>query len=778
MGLFSSKISIKVSTSVSRVIEDKLIPESPKVGLIKGIMNGGDQIVEHVLEELSSNISIKAERMYRYGEKKYIWGLPNSTITSNAQGMDIALGVLRNLQNEPITVQYNNYGPFNNMHYAWQRLVDQYGYDASTNEIVGLSGQKGAKVYLNDMIVVFPEAMMATLKPVALEQWGTPPNSGYTPLRPISSSLISLSKPTPAQSSAVALTEQVHVIYVWAEPNVITVNGTSVVIYKNREESMIFEVPAVEAGAGYFQAKYYYETFLGKVTDEWGTEVDTYKRTTKYFTYRENEGTYPELDDVFKDAYADLGSFFPFVYFRYGRTSQSTDHNWPQYKSTKKLLKYLNMDYASVSDAINENPDIQNVEQAMMIMAVPAETTNIREQRYLFEFFRRFYIDSGGSTKPLSQLISDIQSIKNGILSMTAAGTTNKPALGIIIQDKLFKMALGMDGVYRVRKPGSIGHVGFYNSSKETKDVAYTLTYLNESLVETTAELTIPVVFHYYRKQITEHLYEELQVVNLEMLYYIFEEYTGTADTIMIPLDHSITKFYSNRSREELYSRSLHYVFNSKVEIATKWYQQGWFKTVLIIVAIVITVISMGGASGIAASLATLASMTAMEIVVAALIMAIEMIVMRYALKLFVKMVGVEFAIIIALVAAAFGIVDGLTGGGLVGAPFASTLLKLSTGLINSVGDAFAEKMLGLQKEADLFGLEMVQKEDALKEANKLLEGNNLMSPWIIFGESPSDYYNRTIHSGNIGTYSIEAISSYVDNALTLPTLTETLEGF
>jgi hypothetical protein len=74
--------------------------------------------------------------------------------------------------------------------------------------------------------------------------------------------------------------------------------------------------------------------------------------------------------------------------------------------------------------------------------------------------------------------------------------------------------------------------------------------------------------------------------------------------------------------------------------------------------------------------------------------------------------------------------------------------------------------------------MEVIKKTDLLKTANNLLEGNNLLSPFIIFGENPSDYYERTVHSGNIGAHTIETISSYVDTALTLPSLNTTLKGF
>ncbi len=47
--------------------------------------------------------------------------------------------------------------------------------------------------------------------------------------------------------------------------------------------------------------------------------------------------------------------------------------------------------------------------------------------------------------------------------------------------------------------------------------------------------------------------------------------------------------------------------------------------------------------------------------------------------------------------------------------------------------------------------------------------------PLIVWGEAPNDLYNRTVHSGNIGMAGIEMIKSYVDVALTLPRLNNTV---
>ena len=61
-GLFESETVVSVSTSVSRVIDDRLIPNSIKTGTIKGILTG-DQLVENIMEDVIASMGVKGERL-------------------------------------------------------------------------------------------------------------------------------------------------------------------------------------------------------------------------------------------------------------------------------------------------------------------------------------------------------------------------------------------------------------------------------------------------------------------------------------------------------------------------------------------------------------------------------------------------------------------------------------------------------------------------------------------------------------------------------------------
>lgn len=730
---FKSKKVVTVSTAVSRIISDSMIPDSRKTGTIKGILSG-DQLVENIMEEMVNSIGIKAERMYEYGKKSYVHGVPSSTLLCDASGRDVVPLVLEGIEGRPVTIDYIHYGPLNNLHYGWQTLVQSHDYNPVTNTLGILSSEKGAPVYLSDIQVVVVEATMVEQVNGSLAQWGTSATAKYSPDRPAT-----VETATPFGVDATATQDYFRVTYAWKIGSVVHTG------------KFTFLMSSLDADLGYFQAKYSYGDVVG------GTG------TTKYWTYDDGAGIWPELDAVYTTTNSPLGTFFPIGYFRYNKAPTAAN------PTSIKLMKYLGIDFADAAEAINTNPDIDDVESASLMLAVPAGTSNEIEQRYLYDFFKSVYVRAGTYNLPRSEQSADI-----------AAAVTGTPSsqVSLVIQDGLSKVSLSMSGIYRYSKVGNIGPVGTNDSgyATRTREVQGTRYESEEDFTGTPYTYTEATPSHFYRRQISSTVYQEIAVFDLTVKYFVWGKYsttvTETSPNLLIPLDHAITQHYSAMDRETLYARSLHYVFNSKVVTKVKWYQQEWFQIFVTIVAIVITVWSMGGLSGVAAAItAATASATALLMVV------IQYILFTVAIKLFVKALGPELALAIAVIAAAYGVYSAMNTGGLAGAPWAQSLLKVSSGLTSAIQDTFTEAMLDLQKQSDMFGLYTQEQTKLLEETNKLLEGNNLLSPFMVFGEAPTDYFNRTVHVGNVGMLGVEAISSYVDVALRLPTLSDTLQG-
>lgn len=741
MSIFKTRYKTTVATTVSRGIPDAMVPDSVQIGTLRGIFTGG-QLVENILEEVTSSIGVKAERMYRYAKASYVHGLPSSSIHFSNAGEAAVREVLTALEGQPVTIKYSKYGPLNSLHYGWMALIAQYGYNPQTNELTTLSASKGKKVYLADMTVIIAEATVAELENGSLDQWGTAPSAGYTPKTPMFSGGSELSKPIRSTPYAVDLSASVdylRVDYVWNKDYI-------------HEESLKIPITGLDVNKNYFQAKYVVEGI------------------TKYWRYQDDLGTHPTLDALFSTTQDSLGKFFPFVYFRHKKKSVAKDPNSVEYKSSTKLMKYLGMNYGDLADSINQNPDIDDVEQALFMMGVPADTTNEVEQRYLFDFFNRAYVESGGMVRSSSVKIASL---------FSATSTIGRGAeTSIVIEDARSKMTLGMTGLYRHLKAGVVAPVGRHSSERVVQKVTNTsIAYADESdTIGTPYTWESKVPCHYYRKQLTAGIYEELQVYELNMSYRVWEDYETTSDEdkkiLLVPVDHSITENYSASDREELYARSFHYVFNSRVVTKIKWYQGAFFRFVMIVVAVVITI--LGDYSGSALSAALMLE----EYGLAALILLegiMTMAVVNVVMKLFVKLVGAEFALVLAAAVALYAGYQAFDAGSVAGAPWASDLLNLASGLMKEAGSFYTEALQGLQDEYTDFLGQAKEQDEALQTAANLLKDTSILSPFVIFGESPDDFFNRTSHAENIGIVAIDAIHNYVDIALTLPKLDTTV---
>lgn len=102
----------------------------------------------------------------------------------------------------------------------------------------------------------------------------------------------------------------------------------------------------------------------------------------------------------------------------------------------------------------------------------------------------------------------------------------------------------------------------------------------------------------------------------------------------------------------------------------------------------------------------------------------------------------------------------------------------VGNGLMGGVQGVLKDKFSDLQNETGAFQEYMTEQEKELKRAEALLDSSQNLSPLIVFGETPDEFFNRTVHSGNIGVLGLDAISNYVDTALTLPKLSESIGDY
>lgn len=781
-GLFQGKTITQVSTSVSRVVEDKLIPNSVKTGAIRDLIGGDDMLVEHVMDAVLNGPAVTTEQMYRWAKDKYIYGLPDASYLTNNAGNNLVKAVIQDIEGKPVNIVYSQYGALNSLHYGWEYLFNSHQYDFESNEIKSLSQEKVFQVYLVKMVAVIPEGLLGQLELGALDQWGPSSSNGYTPSRPTSG----LNIPALAQNARMdfvvdssAPEEAIEYTYCWLDNSPQQVGNSFVPRREYKEETVRTTIPfsQEQQNAGRFQVMYTVDIPHSTTTvnpDTLLTETNTtYSKQYKCFTYLNGSGTYPELDELFEPKYSDLGEFFPFTYFRYDFKNMADDRNSDHYKSSKKLCKKLGFDYETVADAVNENPDIGGVRQAIMAFAVPANTKDPFEQKYLFDFFYRSYVKTGAVS---SSIFTEVD--PNDPLGLYRVYVPQPALTSIVIKDTKFQMSVNFRAIRSRFKTGTVASIGQFKSGTGVDAKITPIRVFDSEGQSMPFDHQENVVYHYYQKQVAPGLYQEIKVYGLSTSFRIDGTYSTNASgdeaNLLIPLDYSITDEYGIREREVLFTRSLHFIFNAQQSSKIKWYQKSWFRAVMIIVAIIWTVFTWGSDGGtalgaaIAAGEYAIAAMIVLEIILVNVAIGVAI---SAAMKFVARMIGGQAAMILAAVLTVVSLYYG-TLGTATESQWAGTLLTAANGLVKA---GMNELNLDLKKEYEAFNSEKFLKVKELEDMKKLLDQQTVLHPFTVFGESPRDYYNRVAHSGNVGVQSFELTHSYVDVALRLPTFNQSI---
>lgn len=721
MGIFSSKYKTYVGSSASRLIEDAMVPDSVLSGTLKSILKDVD-LAQTVISDLSKSIGARARSMYAYGRRDYVFGTPEAVTYTSAVGTAEITAILQAMHpGATIALDYLHLGAPNILHIGWVKLVQEHGYNPQTNKLGALTATVGRDVYLDDLVVVLPQATFNLYSQTSTAQWGTPPKSNYSPSRGIlagAPGLSGLVRFTDVQTSPTATEDVARADYAWLDAAGVL-----------HTDSFTISNSTFDEAADYFQVGY------------------TVSGAQHYWSYLAGSGGYPELDALSSSgAPGDaVGSFFPYIHFRSNKQPMSLDPFSTEYKHSVKMAKKLGLDYDQLHAAIHENPGINDIAQSYLGMFVPALSDDPLDKRYLFEFFDRVFDAGLGIPAPSFKL-------------MVRFGGEVTPRAAILFQDKKVKHSLSTTGINRRLVAGTAGDVGSYTNGFN-------------------ATTSLQAAHHYFRRQLSSAVYEELLVYDLEMRYFIQDGYSAVGDEsdaeLLIPVDYAITSSFPLKLQERLYARSLRIISNSSVTVEVKWYQQGWFVAVLQVVAVVLAFWD----GGFTASLVSAISAGVVAVIQLIVTTILVNMAIAYAFQLFAQLVGADFAILLAVVAAAYGASQALESGLKVAMPTLTQMLSVATGLINGAAKVVMDDLLELGDDFRAFKDEAKEQMKLLDETKALLESSIRLNPLVIFGETPENYYNRTVHSGNIGTIGYQAIESYVDMALTLPTLSDSFGG-
>jgi hypothetical protein len=756
MGIFSSKKKHYVDTSIVRLVADEDVPSVQLAALVRGIFKGSrlsDSVLDHALNGNHRNF----ERMYRWADTpgNYFYGLPDQVLLTSSDGAVAAKAAIEADIGEVVTIEYYHFRPLNNIHAGWQHLTENLAYNETTNEIVTLSASVGYTVYLDKMVAVHASAAGQELEQSSVSQWGQSPSSGVTPDRLAWANPSELADLVTTHEYRVGSgeTESVEIHYTWKDGGGIVQN-----------DSVVLDLSSYDTDQEYHQAKYTYS----------GGQIG-------YWIYDPLTGGHTALNEIFGPVYdyEAPGTYFPFVIFRREGVNRGdiAYRNTQEYLTSVELLRKINLDYEELSDAINDDADIDDVDQAVMMMAVPITSENQTELEYLHAFFSRLHDQSpDAATQPHYANDTSLSS-KYG----TNGGAVE--SFAIDIQDADFRMSISFDAITKRLKSGQIGAVGEHTNSTSVL-TPVNLTFLH-GIVPVGVSSSNARIF---QKQLTAHVYEEIVVTAPKVRYHIYADLGAEAgiddDRMMIPIDYDLAKEMKFIKREELYYRSLHFVFNSHVVQTVKWYQREAFGVLLTIVAVVLA-FYIGPWAG-----KTMAALKVGGITAAAMVLA-EFIISQIILDAIFKVVftavvdaiGAEEAVWLAAVLIATGVLKGMKVISAVSSATAANFFQVANGLLAGAGRAFATEIRDLEKAYTDYTLLAEELQEELERGQDLLGETVDLNPFVfvgrepllVNGETPTDYFSRTIHSGDPGVNTLNIVQNFVSISLTLPTIDETI---
>ena len=351
----------------------------------------------------------------------------------------------------------------------------------------------------------------------------------------------------------------------------------------------------------------------------------------------------------------------------------------------------------------------------------------------------------------------------------------SKQGQSIQIKDNAYTQQVSFNSIGYIDIAGSIGKVGTVTSGMGRESVK-TAKY-KSALFKAFSVAT----YHWYRKQLTATTYREVRVYGLSSTEYVKGGKTTTAsgdsENLLLPLDLAVDHEFNNRKKELLYTKAMYIVLNTLKVVKQKWYQTGIFKAIMFVVAVVIGYFFPP------------AGVAAMSWVAAAYAVAYAVainLVISVAVKILVNL-GVDVgaaAAIVAVVALVMGGYAAITKSGSAVGVTTQKLLQMSSTAFSVSSQGYALQTQRAIKDfnslmADLTAeqkeLQEKAKEFGLGQHGPLLMFEPPLSIGIRIGESPDDYYDRSIRINNFAGTIYSLTEQSVDLSLALPTSQQTL---
>lgn len=518
-----------------------------------------------------------------------------------------------------------------------------------------------------------------------------------------------------------------------------------------------FTVPVADLTHVYFIAEYY---------------LDSVPTKNKIWVYDRNdpaEPNYPILDDLIGGG-LDTTLMLPIIPLRADFININVNTTTLEYITSKQILKIVGLDMDQYIDAINENPDIDLIEDAAILFAIS------------------IYTDSQSGIKALYNLFEAIEEFQDvdEFEYINFPEGSNSPVNVYKIEEQRINTALQFNYIVIENKTGTVTDVNNF--------ISFTTVLPNSPKVPgTTDEYTEEVTEEYgdepqsiltIQYQDTATTYIELRVHGLILTTAVFttvdvakvkliliETIDGIdRDNFVIPLSYAQMYNFSMIEEEEVIYEALSLTVYSSDSLYLEYYETSHFaffvQGIIIVISVVLFILSLpaGGQAGTA--FYTLA----------------KQLLIQYALTLLLgeilkhNLSDTERAIVLA--AYAYLSYSNAKGdSSIYKLSFAEDILLAVNAVIDVILIDQSMQAEGLKDEMDELKNLMMERDEELRLAEEgFIDDINrfdiVQTLVIDTYENPTDFYTRTVHTGNPGVISLDQIGNYFDEALKLPELT------
>ena len=311
-------------------------------------------------------------------------------------------------------------------------------------------------------------------------------------------------------------------------------------------------------------------------------------------------GEWPILDSLWLSRANVEQTFFPSIPFRVDNKDMLADNlsETDHYKDVVKIVSLMGMDAVSIRDQINSNPDIKEIDYAFMVAGANMNTESQAEMDYLYRFWdlcrERSTANQADHTSWVAQALFERSKPKTNSLVIQDPQSKNGA----------YKITIEWDYINKSIVTGEVA-AGAKIGQMAITTGATTVHEFGATNSRSSVDSTVVRI----RKQITETQYEELAISGAVHKNDVYQGKTVETlardartdptknEGFLIPLHMGIFNTMSMVKRTQLAQECIYLVFNTYVKTKKKWYQTGWFKVLLAIVLIVITVVSAGTAA-------------------------------------------------------------------------------------------------------------------------------------------------------------------------------------